>query len=134
MYLLDTNILSELIKKKSNPGFLERLRSEPSEILYTSSICVSEMRYGSALRDDFNMFWKRITDNIISRIAILEFGETEAYAAGDILAQLQKKGQMIGVEDVYIAATAISHNFTLVTANTRHYERIDNLKIENWIK
>ncbi len=133
MYLLDTNILSELLKKKPHPGFLERLRSEPSEMLYTSSVCVTELRHGSALMDDFDMFWKRIAENIISRITILEFGENEAYTAGDILAQLQKKGQMIGVEDIYIAATAISHNFTLVTENTMHYERIDNLKIENWI-
>jgi tRNA(fMet)-specific endonuclease VapC len=133
MYLLDTNILSELVKKRPNPGFLERLRSEPSEMLHTSSICVTELRHGSSLRDDFEIFWKKITDNIISRISILEFGENEAYTAGDILAQLQKKGKMIGIEDIYIAATAISHNFTLVTANTRHYERIDNLKIENWI-
>ncbi|NLA75801.1 MAG: type II toxin-antitoxin system VapC family toxin [Deltaproteobacteria bacterium] len=133
MYLLDTNILSELVKKKPHPGFIGRLSSEPSEMLYTSSVCVIELRYGSALRDDFDMFWNRIFENIISRITILEFGENEAYTAGDILAQLQKKGQMIGVEDIYIAATAISHNFILVTANIRHYKGIDNLRIENWI-
>jgi tRNA(fMet)-specific endonuclease VapC len=134
MYLLDTNILSELVKKKPNPGFFNRLITEPSHSLHTSSICVFELRFGSALRDDFNMFWKRIMDTIISRISILKFGEIEAYIAGDILARLQKKGQILGIEDVYIAATAISHKCTLVTANTMHYERIDDLKIENWIE
>ena len=133
MYLLDTNILSEIIKKKPNPGLIKRLRYEPHHFIHTSSVCVFELRFGSALRDDFNIFWQRIMDNIISRISILEFGEAEAIIAGGILAQLQVKGQIVGVEDVYIAATAISHKCLLVTANTRHYERIKGLKIENWI-
>ena len=133
MYLLDTNILSELVKKKPNPNFIERLKSEPARSIYTSSICVFELRFGSALRDDFNTFWQRIMDSIILRISILKFGENEAFLAGDILAQLQKKGQILGVEDVYIAATALSHKCTLITANIRHYKRIKGLKIENWI-
>ena len=133
MYLLDTNILSELVKKRPNSGFISRLRSEPLQSLHTSSVCVFELRFGSALRDDFEIFWQRIMDTILSRISILKFGEDEAYIAGDILASLQKKGKKIGIEDIYIAATAISNKCTLVTANTRHYERIKDLKIENWI-
>lgn len=134
MYLLDTNILSELIKKQPNPSFLARLRSVPFQSLRTSSICVFELRFGSALRDDFKIFWQRIKDGILSRISILQFGEKEAYIAGDLLASLHKSGQKIGVEDIYIAATALSNKCTLVTANTRHYTRIKGLKIENWIE
>jgi len=134
MYLLDTNILSELIKKQPNPNFLARIRSEPFQSLHTSSICVFELRFGSALRDDFKTFWPRIMDTILSRISILQFGENEAYIAGDLLAYLQKTGQKIGVEDIYIAATALTHKCTLVTVNTKHYTRIKGLKIENWIE
>jgi len=134
MYLLDTNILSELIKKRPNPHFLKRLRSKSPQSLFTSSICVFELRFGSALRDDFNAFWPRIMDEIISRITVLPFGENEARMAGDVLAQLQKTGRTIGIEDVFIAATTIINRFVLVTANIRHYSRIKDLKIENWIK
>ena len=134
MYLLDTNILSELMKKRPNPPFLKRLRSQSPQSLFTSSICVFELRFGSALRDDFNTFWARITDEIISRIHVLPFGENEAHLAGDILAQLQKTGLKIGIEDVFIAATTIINKCVLVTANIRHYSRIKDLKIENWIK
>lgn len=133
MYLLDTNILSELVKKKPNSNFILKLKSVPPRSLYTSSICVFELRFGIALRDDFDIFWQRIMDSILSRISILNFGEEEANIAGDVMAQLQKKGQILGVEDVYIAATAISSKCTLVTANTKHYERINGLKLENWI-
>ncbi len=133
MYLLDTNILSELVKKKPNPNFISKLKSVPPQSLYTSSICIFELRFGSVLRDDFNIFWQRIMDSILSRISTLNFGDEEAHIAGDILAQLQKKGQILGVEDVYIAATALSNKCTLITANTKHYKRIDGLKLENWI-
>lgn len=134
MYLLDTNILSELIKKKPNPDFILKLKTIAPQSLFTSSICVFELRFGSALRDDFDNFWKRITNSILSRVSILNFGEKEAYIAGDILAQLQKNGQILGIEDVYIAATAISNRCILITANTKHYKRINGLKYENWIR
>jgi len=134
MYLLDTNILSELIKKQPNAHFLARLRSEQPQSLYTSAICVFELRFGSALRNDFITFWQKITDDILSRITILPFSGREALIAGDILAQLQKTGHKIGIEDIFIAATAIANRCTLVTANTRHYSHIPDLKIENWIK
>jgi tRNA(fMet)-specific endonuclease VapC len=133
MYLLDTNILSELIKKRPNPNFIARLRTEELKTLCTSSICVFELRLGSALRDDFHIFWQRIMNEFLSGISILQFGEDEALLAGDILAQLQKAGQKIGIEDIFIAATAMANRCTLVTANTKHYSRITNLKIENWI-
>ena len=133
MYLLDTNILSELIKKRPNPNFLARLGSEKSKTLFTSSICVFELRLGSALRDDFPIFWQRIMAELLSAISILHFGEDEATIAGDILAQLQKTGQKIGIEDIFIAATALANRCTLVTANIKHYSRIPGLSIENWI-
>ena len=72
-------------------------------------------------------------DDIISRVTVLQFGENEAYTAGDILAHLKKTGQTVGIEDVFIAATALSHECILVTANTRHYLRIKDLEIENWL-
>ena len=132
-YLLDTNILSELIKKQPNPHFLARLNSASPQTLSTSCICVMELRFGSALRNDFEIFWSRVTDQILSRVKILPFGLAEALTAGDLLASLQSTGQPIGIEDVLIAATALHHQCTLVTANTRHFIRIDKLAVENWL-
>jgi len=133
MYLLDTNILSELIKKRPNPNFIKKLRSKPSHALHTSIMCVFELRFGSALRDDFKTFWTQIMNDIISRVIVLPFGENEAYIAGDILAYLKKSGQKIGTEDIFIAATALSQKCILVTANPRLYSRIKGLTIENWL-
>jgi predicted nucleic acid-binding protein len=132
MYLLDTNILSELIKKRPNPHLIKCLSSQSSENLFTSVICVMELRMGSALRDDFHLFCKRISDEIISRVNIIPIGADEAQAAGDIIAILRKTGQLIGIEDVLIAATAITHRLTAVTANVNHFNRVEGLSVENW--
>lgn len=134
MYLLDTNILSELIKRKPNIHLLARLESEPAHALFTSCICIMELRFGSALRDDFEKFWQKITKEIISRINILSIGDKEAQIAGDILAKLRTSGQIIGLEDVLIAASAITNQYTVVTGNTRHFLRITGLQVENWLE
>ena len=104
MYLLDTNILSELVKKRPNPYLLSRLSSQPTQNLYTSTICIMELRYGSALRDDFKIFWEELVDRIVSQIQVVPVGLKEGLLAGDLLASLRKKGQVIGLEDVLIAA------------------------------
>lgn len=134
MYLLDTNILSELVKKRPNPQVLSQLRSKSALALFTSCICIMELRFGSALRDDFEVFWEKINKEIISRVKILSIGEKEALISGDILADLRKTGRSIGVEDVLIAASALTNQCIIVTANTRHFSRIKALKVENWRK
>jgi tRNA(fMet)-specific endonuclease VapC len=93
-----------------------------------------ELRYGSALRGDFESFWQKIIQEIISRVNLVSVGEKEALAAGDILADLRKSGQTIGLEDVLIAASAMTHQFGVVTANVRHFNRVKGLQVENWLE
>lgn len=133
MYLLDTNILSELIKKHPNPSLLTRLSAIPAQRLQTSCICVMELRFGSALREDSELFWEKVEKEIISRVKIISLGEKEAHVAGDILARFRQTGQTIGIEDVLIAASALTHQCVMVTANVRHFTRIDGLIVENWL-
>jgi tRNA(fMet)-specific endonuclease VapC len=133
MFLLDTNILSELIKKKPNPYLLSRLSSLPIHTLFTSIICLMELRYGSALRADFDFFWSRILGQVISQVQVISLGPEEGLIAGDLLARLRKKGQSIGLEDILISSTAITHNLVLITANIKHFSKIDGLTVENWL-
>jgi tRNA(fMet)-specific endonuclease VapC len=93
-----------------------------------------ELRFGSMLREDSDKFWERITKEIISRVNIIQIGAKEALTAGDILAALRKTGQIIGIEDVLIAASALTKQCSLVTANTCHFSRIKSLKVENWLE
>ncbi|MGO9020896.1 MAG: PIN domain-containing protein [Syntrophobacteraceae bacterium] len=133
-YVLDTNILSELLKKRPNPHLIARLRSKQPESLFTSCICVMELRFGAALRGDAEIFWEKITEEILSKVTILPIGSREAVTAGDLLASFQKAGQIIGMEDILIASTALSQNCIMVTANTRHFSRVESLSVENWVE
>ena len=67
-------------------------------------------------------------------VTILPIDEGTALIAGDTAAELSRKGVGISPEDLLIACSAIQGNMTLVTANTRHFEKIPGLKLENWLK
>ena len=130
--LLDTTALSEPMRKLPDPGFMARLARVPSADLFTSSVCVMELRYGCALKKDAGL-WKRIAREILAAVQILPFGEAEAQRCGDVLAALSKSGEPIGVEDSQIAATALVHGLVVVTANVKHFRRISGLAVENWL-
>ena len=92
-----------------------------------------ELRFGAQRRPDHELFWRRIRAELLSRVTVLELNDEVAVIAGDLLALLERRGQPIGLADVLIAATAVANGLTIVTANTRHYSRIPNLKVENWL-
>jgi predicted nucleic acid-binding protein len=92
-----------------------------------------ELRHGSRRREDHLAFWQRISEEVLSRVTILDFGFPEALTAGDVLAYLARRGELIGVEDLLIGATALAREYTVVTGNVRHFERIPNLRVENWL-
>ena len=131
MYLLDTNALSEPVKIHPHVAFMAKLRDVPPGRLWTSTICVMELRYGCARRRDQTL-WERIRRELLVHIEVLPFGQNEAMLAGDVLAVLQAAGRPVGVEDVQIAATALAGNLTIVTANETHFTRIPNLRVTNW--
>lgn len=131
-YLLDTNVLSELLRKKPEREVVRRLRQLRNQWITTSAICVLELRYGAVRHPQGGKLWDRISEEILSRLEILPLGKDEARNAGDILAALDQRGSEIGVEDVLIGATARTNGLILVTANVRHFERIDGLEVESW--
>ena len=131
-YLLDTNVISELFKKRPAPRVLERVSSTRAEALATSVICVTELRHGAARHPKGEALWRRISTEVLSRIQILPLGWDEAVRAGDLLADLQERGKPIGLEDLLIGATALEHGMTVVTRNLRHFSRIEGLSAESW--
>ena len=133
MYLLDTNILSELVKRKPNRNLMRKLGAIPAASLCTASICVMELRYGALRRGVGGVLWMEIQERIISQLSVLAFGLKEAVTAGEILDFLHGKGTPIGVEDLLIGAIALSNGLVVVTANTKHLLRIPNLRVENWL-
>ena len=131
-YLLDTNVLSELLRKRPFPRVLDHLRQVSSDQLCTSSICVMELRYGAARHPEGSALWERISDEVLPRVQILPVGQEEAARAGDLLARFESQGNTIGLEDILIGATALANDLTAVTRNVRHFSRIKGLVVESW--
>ncbi|HEX4495900.1 MAG TPA: PIN domain-containing protein [Thermoanaerobaculia bacterium] len=131
-YLLDTNVLSELVRKRPSAAVLERIQGFPRKQLSTSSICVTELRYGAARHPQGGPLWARITSEVLGGLRILPVAQAEAERAGDLLAELDLRGTPIGIEDVLIGATALVHGLVVATRNVRHFDRIEGLTVESW--
>ena len=87
---------------------------------------------GTRRRPGGQALWERISREVLSRVRILPFGEREALRAGDLLAELERAGQPIGIEDVLIGATALEGSLTVSTRNIRHFQRLPDLNVECW--
>ena len=81
MYLIDTNLLSELVKKNPNPNFIARLQTTPADAIFSASICIMELRYGALKRGSPSDLWTKIEQQILPRIRILSFSYKEAIKA-----------------------------------------------------
>lgn len=133
MYLLDTNILSQFIRKRPNAHLMEAVRHRTSEVLSTSCICVMELRHGAARSPSPETLWSRIEREILGRVSVLDIRTEDALLAGDLLAHLWSVGKPIEVEDLLIGASALSRRFTVVTHNVRHFRRIPGLSVKDWL-
>lgn len=129
-YLVDTNILIYLMNSKSIK-LQKKFTSKSIEEFGVSSITVAELIYGAkkskAIEKNLNAVIK-----ILSPFKILDFTSMDAFEYGDIRADLELKGNIIGANDLLIAAQARRQNLIVLTANVKEYERVEGLKVVNW--
>ena len=130
-YLLDTNICIYTIKNKP-PQVKERLIEHHIGDLSLSIITVSELFYGAfkSQRVEKNI---KIIEEFIMPFDIIDFDYASTIEYGKIRATLEKQGQVIGNMDMQIAAIAKTNKMILVTNNLKEFNRIENLKLENWV-
>lgn len=131
-YLFDTNVLSEVVRKRPDPTLMRRLRDVPTPQAFTSAVCVMELRYGAARHTRGAALWQRIERDVLSRVRVVPFNLRVSTQAGELMAALEAKGTPIGTEDVMIAATALALDLTVITRNLRHFERVPDLRAESW--
>jgi tRNA(fMet)-specific endonuclease VapC len=130
--LLDTNALSEIVRKRPNEPFLRQLEAHRRTQLAASSVSVFELRHGCRGHPRGEHLWNRIRAEVLRRVKILGFGEREAIRAGDLNADLAARGTPIGLEDLMIGATALELGAGVVTRNVRHLARIPGLRVVSW--
>ena len=129
-YMLDTNICIYAIK--NNPEqVLEKLKQNLSNRICISAITLAELQHGveKSMNPEKNSM---ALLQFLSILDILPFDDLAAVEYGKICAYLQKRGTPIGTMDMLIAAHAKTENLIIVTNNVREFERVPNLKIENW--
>ena len=133
-YLLDTNIVSDLIRNPQGRVF-DQIRAIGEDSIATNVVVAAELRYGAEKKGSPALIER--VDAILSRFKVLPLvsGIDETYAR--IRTDLERRGEPIGANDLLIAAH-VSHlaqtdNWVLVSANEKEFRRVKGLTIENWL-
>jgi len=130
-YLLDTNICIYIAKY--NPATVRaRFAQHAANELAMSVITLGELRFG-AEKSQARERAMTVIDELASLMAIAELSEEVATHYGDIRARLQKSGQIIGNNDLWLAAQARAQDWVLVTNNEKEFLRVEGLRVENWV-
>jgi toxin FitB len=136
-FLLDTNVLSEWVKPHPKPGVVAWLAAVDEDEVFMSVISFAELRRGVELlpaghRRERLANW--IADDLTARLhgRVLDVDWRVADAWGQIMSRSQRAGRVLGAMDAFFAATAESHDLTLVTRNTRHFDDLGLALHDPW--
>ncbi len=135
MYLLDTDILSNLMRRSPSSVLVEKLTRVPPEQQFTSSITLGELVYGAhRLRERTAVLMEKIEDALLPNLPVLSFDTAAARRCREIRADPERLGTLIGDANMRIAAIALSHGLRVVTGYERHFRRVPGLETENWLE
>lgn len=129
-YLLDTNILSNMIKQPQGKAAM-RLRAIGSSNIFTSIIIAAELQFGIRKKGS-DQLSQRVED-LLEAIEVLDFKPPADVHYGNIRHHLQSAGTPIGPNDLLIASHALAENLIVVTDNVNEFERVPELIVENWL-
>lgn len=131
-YMLDTNICIYLMNGKDDKLAMKFNKNNPND-LCISNITYSELMYGVEKSKNKELDFSRLL-LFLSEINILNYDFNASEEYGRIRILLEKKGNIIGSNDLFIAAHAKSLGLTLITNNEKEFSRVNGLKVENWIE
>jgi len=134
MFLFDTDVITNVLKKQPSKFLLERLAALSRTQQYISTVTVSEIVYGAVKSNRPEYHLHNLEQVLLPSVNVVGFDTKAACICGQLRAELEKKGQRLDLADLEIASIAIAKDFILVTRNIRHFGRIEGLKVENWLK
>ena len=130
VYMLDTDICS-YVMKRSSPALLERLARVPVAEVCMSAVTKAELLYGVQVSPRRKQDAEAVR-GLLVYVEALDFPEAAALDYAEIRAELKARGEMIGANDLFIAAHARHLGLTLVTNNTSEFSRVRGLAVESW--
>ncbi|WP_017917854.1 type II toxin-antitoxin system VapC family toxin [Burkholderia gladioli] len=131
LYLLDTNILSNVMRDPRG-ACATRIGLTPPEHLCTSIIVAAELRFGVLKRGSSTLAQR--VEQLLASLPVLPLQADADRCYGRLRAELEKQGQLIGANDMLIAAHALAVEAILVTDNTAEFARVAGLQVENWLR
>ncbi|HOJ29425.1 MAG TPA: PIN domain-containing protein [Spirochaetota bacterium] len=131
IYMLDTNVCSYIIREKPYHLKDKIVKVYKEHTVSLSSIVVAELLYGAKKKNSKAL--TQIIELFIENFVIFDFDRKAAVEYASIRDSLEKSGNIIGSNDLFIAAHAKSLNAVLVTNNAKEFKRIKGLKVENWM-
>lgn len=132
IYMLDTNIISYLIKNRDFALIETFEKVSARHTVSVSSITIAELFYGVKKKDSKKL--EVAIEELLHPLETYDFDTNAAFHYGTLRVQLESAGDVIGSHDMLIAAHAQSLDATLVTNNLSEFEKVNNLKLENWVK
>lgn len=132
MYLFDTNAIAEVVRRRPNPDYVAWLGTVPREAQHTSILVIGELCVSIAGSSAPEKWRALVDEQVLPRLTILEVDLESARRYGRVRAALSAQGTPIGDMDAWIAATALRFGLTVVTANRRHFERVEGLAIHSF--
>jgi tRNA(fMet)-specific endonuclease VapC len=129
-YLLDTNILSDLVRHPQG-AVTGRIEAVGEDRICTSLIVAAELRYGAAKRGSARLSAQ--LDAVLHAVDVLPLEPPVDHIYGDLRTTLERTGKMIGPNDLLIASQALALGCVLVTHNRREFDRVPGLTVENWL-
>jgi tRNA(fMet)-specific endonuclease VapC len=129
-YLLDTNIISDLIRNPQGRA-AKRIAKVGEDNVCTSIIVAAELRYGCAKSGSKRL--RKAVEDLLGEISVLPFDVPADAQYGAIRSELEAAGSPIGSNDLLIAAHASASGATIVTANADEFKRIRGLNVESWL-
>jgi tRNA(fMet)-specific endonuclease VapC len=130
-YLLDTNIVSDILRHPQGRVASKILRAGV-ECTCTSIIVAAEMKFGIARTNATTLAIK--LEEMFAHLEVMPFEAPADRIYGELRADLERRGKMIGPNDLLIAAHALSLDRVLVTDNVREFSRVKSLRVENWLR
>ena len=131
LYMLDTDICA-FVLRRSSEVLLERIQQVPIEQQIISMVTLAELFYG-VLESNKKKANRAGVDAFVRHVTVKDWSRDAAEHYAEIRADLKKKGQMIGANDLIIAAHARSLDATVVTNNVKDFGRVKGLKVESWM-
>ncbi len=133
MYLFDTDVLSNVLKKRRSATLMARLKIVPRAAQFTSAVNAAEIDFGIFRKAGRQDLLRSYEEEVFPRLTVLPFDFESARVFGRIKAYLESRGLTTFEPDLQIASIALTHKLTLVTGNIKHYRGIPGLRLENWL-